>query len=190
MVGPRNSSVTWGYLYTVRYRYNAVNFFKNIHERHPIARPLGRGMGCFLLVQPLIDILPQFLQWYMQYVDILDRVITALDCIPARSAPCAMPCCGYKWHTSPGWTMWLWIWGSQRTKPVRVCRTTEGTSLRIRLFGTARLPSGEYDDVTIWTQLSYHWPFMRGIHRWRVDFQHKWAVVKSFVTSLNKVLRK
>ena len=66
--------------YTVRYRYNAVNFFKNIHERHPIARPLGRGMGCLLLVQPLIDIMPQFLQWYMQYVDILDRVITALDC--------------------------------------------------------------------------------------------------------------
>ena len=51
--------------YTVRYRYNAVNFFKNIHKRHPIARPLGRGMGCLLLVQPLIDILPQFLQWYM-----------------------------------------------------------------------------------------------------------------------------
>ena len=65
---------------TVRYRYNTVNFFKNIHERHPIARPLGRGMGCLLLVQSLIDILPQFLQWYMQYVDILDRVITALDC--------------------------------------------------------------------------------------------------------------
>ena len=35
-------------------------------------------MGCLLLVQALIDILPRFLQWYMQYVDILNRVITAL----------------------------------------------------------------------------------------------------------------
>ena len=31
---------------TVRCRYNAVNFLINIHKRHPIARPLGRGMGC------------------------------------------------------------------------------------------------------------------------------------------------
>ena len=31
--------------HTVRCRYNAVNIVKNIHERHPIARPLGRGMG-------------------------------------------------------------------------------------------------------------------------------------------------
>ena len=34
--------------YTVRCRYNAVNFLTNIHKRHPIARPLGRGMGCIL----------------------------------------------------------------------------------------------------------------------------------------------
>ena len=165
-------------------------FSKNIHERHPIARPLGRGMGCLLLVQPMLDNLPQFLQWYIQYVDMLDRVITALDYIPARSASCAMLSCGYKWDPSPGWTMWLRIWGSQRTKPVRVCRTTEGTSLRIPLFGIARLPTGEYNDVTIWTPFSYHWPFVRGIHQWRVDFQHKWPVVKIFVTSLNKFLRK
>ena len=33
------------------YRYNAVNFLQNIHERHPIARPSGRGMGCLLWVQ-------------------------------------------------------------------------------------------------------------------------------------------
>ena len=33
------------------------------------------------LVQALVDILPQLLQWYMQYADILDRVITALHCI-------------------------------------------------------------------------------------------------------------
>ena len=58
-----NHQPQWSY--TVRCRYNAVNYLRNIHQRHPIhaiARPLGRGMGCLLLVQPLIDILPQFLQ--------------------------------------------------------------------------------------------------------------------------------
>ena len=65
---------------TVRCRYNAVNFLKNIHKRHHIARPLGRGMGCLLWIQLLFDILPQFLQSFMQYPTILDRVTTALDC--------------------------------------------------------------------------------------------------------------
>ena len=46
---------------TVRCRYNAVNFLTNIHERHPIARPLGPAMVCLLWIQHLIDILPQFL---------------------------------------------------------------------------------------------------------------------------------
>ena len=32
--------------YTVWCGYNAVNFLTNIHKRHAIARPLGRGMGC------------------------------------------------------------------------------------------------------------------------------------------------
>ena len=41
--------------------YNAVNFLTNIHKRHPIAHLLGRGMGCLLWIQHLIDILPQFL---------------------------------------------------------------------------------------------------------------------------------
>ena len=35
----------------VRCRYNAVNFFT---KRHPIARPLGRGIGCLLWIQHLI----------------------------------------------------------------------------------------------------------------------------------------
>ena len=34
----------------------------------------------------LIDILPQFLRWYMQYADILDRVMTTLDCISSLSS--------------------------------------------------------------------------------------------------------
>ena len=38
-------------------------------------------MGCLLWVHCLIDILPQLLQLYMQYLTILDRVVTALDCI-------------------------------------------------------------------------------------------------------------
>ena len=64
----------------MRCRYNAVNFLTNIHKRHPIARPLGRGMGCLLWIQHLIDILPQFLWLFVQYLILLDRVITALDC--------------------------------------------------------------------------------------------------------------
>ena len=54
-------------------------FFTNIHKRHLMARPLGGGMGCCLWVQHLIDILPQCLQLFVQYLIILDRVITALN---------------------------------------------------------------------------------------------------------------
>ena len=61
-------------------RYNAVNFLTNIHKRHPIARPLGRGMGRLLWIQHLIDVLTQLLKLFMWYLTILDRVITALDC--------------------------------------------------------------------------------------------------------------
>ena len=32
--------------YTVRCHYNTVNFGMNHHKIHPIARPLGRDMGC------------------------------------------------------------------------------------------------------------------------------------------------
>ena len=58
--------------------YNVMNFLQNIRERHPIARPSGRGL---LWGQPLIDIPPQFLQRHVQYHVILDHDITALDCI-------------------------------------------------------------------------------------------------------------
>ena len=60
---------------------NAVNFLTNIHKRHPIPRPNGQGKGCLLWVHHLIDILPQFLQLFMQYLTILDQVITALECM-------------------------------------------------------------------------------------------------------------
>ena len=65
---------------TVGCRYNTVKFLTNIHKRRPIARPLGGGMGCLLWIQHLIDIQPQFLQLFMQYLTISNRVITALDC--------------------------------------------------------------------------------------------------------------
>ena len=65
----------------MRCRYSAVNFLSNIHKRHPIARPLGRGMGCLLCIQQLIDILPQFMQPFMQSLIISHRVKTTLDCI-------------------------------------------------------------------------------------------------------------
>ena len=67
--------------HTVWCRYNVVNFITNIHKRHPMARPLRRGMGCLLWIQHLIDIMSQFLQFLMQNLSILDRVLTALDCI-------------------------------------------------------------------------------------------------------------
>ena len=52
-------------LYILLCHYNAVNFLENFHERHPIARPLGRGMGCLLWVHTLISIL----SWQQQRCD-------------------------------------------------------------------------------------------------------------------------
>ena len=69
---------------TVQCHYNAVNFLTNIHKRHHIARPLGRGMRCLLWTQNQIDILPQFLYLCMYYILILDCIITALDCTLAK----------------------------------------------------------------------------------------------------------
>ena len=64
--------------YTVLCRYNEVNFPKTIHKRHPIARPLGSSI--WLWIQHPTDILPEFLHSFMQYLIILDCVITALNC--------------------------------------------------------------------------------------------------------------
>ena len=41
-------STTKRRLCTVRCRYNTFNFLRNPHQRQPIARPLGRDMGCLL----------------------------------------------------------------------------------------------------------------------------------------------
>ena len=82
---------------TVWSRYNAVN----IHERHLIARPSGRGMGCLLWAQPPIDILPHFLQWCVQCHVIFERVITTLDCILWLSIAAKMWWYSPKLSTSP-----------------------------------------------------------------------------------------
>ena len=43
-------------LQTQRCRYNAVNFLQNMYKRHPIARPLGRGIGVWgILLDPAYD---------------------------------------------------------------------------------------------------------------------------------------
>ena len=65
---------------TVLCRYNAVNFHHSFHNRHPIAFPWGRGMGCLLWVWNLIYF--PLLSWQCRiwYQDKLDRAITALDC--------------------------------------------------------------------------------------------------------------
>ena len=74
------TSITYTeHAYTVRCRYNAVTFLTNIHKRHPIARPLRRGMGCLLWIQHLIASLPP-MQLSSNILTILGGVITALDC--------------------------------------------------------------------------------------------------------------
>ena len=62
-------------------RYNAVNFHPNPHKRHPITRPWGRGMGCVMWTLPLMHILPQSLSYHMQNHVMMDRLITAPDCM-------------------------------------------------------------------------------------------------------------
>ena len=56
-----------------------INFPQIPHNRHPIARPWGRNMGCLFWIQILIYVLPQQLEYGMQHHVVLDRVITALD---------------------------------------------------------------------------------------------------------------
>ena len=80
------------YIYTVRCRYNAVNFLSNPHKIHPIARPLGRGMVCDLWFDTLIYILLQSTQCGKRYRVIFDRVITTLDRIYVYICVCVYVC--------------------------------------------------------------------------------------------------
>ena len=67
------------YIRTVRCRYNTVNFSKNIHKT-PHSSPV-RAKYRVSFEGPKSDILPEFLQSFMQYLTILGRVITALYCM-------------------------------------------------------------------------------------------------------------
>ena len=58
-INPCRTCTEFVFRNTARCRYNAVNFLQNSHKRHPIARPLGRGMRCLLCVQTLVRILSQ-----------------------------------------------------------------------------------------------------------------------------------
>ena len=60
---------------TVRCRYNAVNFLHNPHDRHPIARPWGRAMGCLSVVILISNLLSVTIV-AVSCCDKLDRVIT------------------------------------------------------------------------------------------------------------------
>ena len=71
----------WEIICTVQCVYNAVNFLPNHHKVHPIARPLGRDMGCILWVKTVIYTSPQSLQWCMHYHEHIGPRFTALDCI-------------------------------------------------------------------------------------------------------------
>ena len=68
--GALNTGLVCNWIYTVRCRYNAANFLTNLYKRHPIAHPLGRGMGCLLWIQHLIDILLHYLKLLKQYLTI------------------------------------------------------------------------------------------------------------------------
>ena len=51
---------------------------KNIRKKHPIAQPLGQGMGWLLWIQYLND---NLMESFIEHLTILDRVIMALNCI-------------------------------------------------------------------------------------------------------------
>ena len=86
-----HQNIGWSSIASNLYRAvpDAVHFLRNPFIWHPIAPPLGCGMGCLLWVQLLILILLQFLQWYMQYCFMLNLVITALDLhVFSINSPC------------------------------------------------------------------------------------------------------
>ena len=87
---------------TMRCRYSAVCFLKNPHERHPIARPLGRAIGCLLWLPTLIHILLRSVQRCLQYHVMLDCVITTFHCIYHLFCHISIVSCFYAtallWH--------------------------------------------------------------------------------------------
>ena len=60
---------------------NMVNIRENSHNRHPIARPLGKCMGVSIISKTLIYVMPESLPYCTKYHVIFNHIITALDCI-------------------------------------------------------------------------------------------------------------
>ena len=83
-------------------RYNRVNFLHNPHNRHPIARPWGRGVGCLLWGVSLMHVLPLSSQCRTWYHGKSDHVIMPIDCILWVPDICKgnMPYCSYCIHCS------------------------------------------------------------------------------------------
>ena len=71
---------SWAMVSIVRCHYNVVDFLQNPQRRHIIACPSGWNMRCIFFIQMLISILPQSLQWYMQYHVLLACIIMSPGC--------------------------------------------------------------------------------------------------------------
>ena len=79
---PPGHSRTQFHHHTERCRYNAVNFLPKYSRKTSHSSPVRTTYNvCLIWVQPLIDILPRFLQRCVQNRVILDRVITASHCL-------------------------------------------------------------------------------------------------------------
>ena len=75
---PDMVSSTWWifrHVYAVWCCYNAVNLSLKYSRKAPHRSPVRARYGLFLWVQPLIDILLQFLQLFRQHLTILDCII-------------------------------------------------------------------------------------------------------------------
>ena len=72
--------------------------FSQIFTKDIQSSPIRERYWCLLLVQALIDILPQFLQFFMQCLTILQRDIAALDSVwkNKRVGFCMID---QQWHT-------------------------------------------------------------------------------------------
>ena len=66
---------------TVESHYNTFICSHNTHNRRPIARPWGRGMGLLLWVQILSHVAAFPCTCYTQYCLIFDLVISRVHCI-------------------------------------------------------------------------------------------------------------
>ena len=147
-------------------------------------------MGCLLLVQSHIDIVPQFLQWCAQYHVILDRVITALVCISyygcllrqsneflltdvyMTGIGIAIAMCRLQWYCYP----WSYNSGTHFTNFL-----FHHNSNSIEISFSSNSKSNDHTCHNITTAVlcakycSYH--FIRNWMRAKWNFQHIWIVM-------------